>query len=1059
MTMRLPKSILLNCTMPVLMLLFSRGVLIAQYDLGRPSLLIRAEDGLPNHYFRGLAMDSNGFMWIGSYDGLSRFDGTQIKTFFHRQGDSSSLAFNAIASLATSPGDGKAWVGTYGGLSVFDPVKGKFHSFYHDAADSSSLRSNFIEWIYIDRQGEIWVSSGSQALSRYEPATGAFVHYHPRPAIAEPGQGKAPPKERILAVCQDTGNDSILWIGANLRFFSFNKYTRQFHYPPVELKEIAHIFSHADGYLYMADTDGRLKVYDPAENRLLLELHLRDGWSIHAILRRNEDALWLSCGQGVAVLDTRSLNISYPWVNDIQSKKNYDIDLVDQQGRLWSASPVGIQAFDPLTTQFNNYFFETAGDVRPYITQKIIEDSSRKCLYISIGDGDGIYRFGLESRRWELIPMPKNFRYSTFFGKDMALLNGQLLILEDVGLFTLSPDGRSIIPHPLSANLPEESSWLNFFSDSKGSLWLGGGTRGVSRMDTRTGVVEQLDPLFPGCNQRRFRYAFHEDSRGNIWISNCSGFGAYSYERDTFFLFPYSENGDNSRSINNVKDFAEGPRGQLWVSNEIDGELGRININKPEQGLYEKFSLQKKIQEGAIHIEKGAVQEVTALSKLAADSRGRLWGISPAGLVRFDPETGSLEIYNEQDGIQWLDKELKVMTANQLESLSTGELVVGFRKGLSIFDPRQLKKSLEKPRPYLTSFKIYNNEWPADSSLLYTQAIRLGHRQNYFSFDFSAIGYTHPEKYQYQYKLEGVDEDWVYAGQRNYAAYTNVAGGHYTFLVKVANSDGLWNEEAAKIRLAVATPWWRQLWFRACMLLLLLALAYGFYRYRLGQVRKTERLKARFDKKVANLELTALRAQMNPHFLFNCLNSIDHYIIKNETQKASEYLNSFSRLIRLILQNSRSNYVNLKDELETLGLYMEMESLRFNHRFEYEINADPELDLKEFEIPPMLLQPFVENAIWHGLMHKAGKGKVQLNISREDGFLKCSIQDDGVGRGKSAEFRKPTPGKRSMGMNITKDRIETINKIYNTNTTVTITDLMDDKGAPAGTKVDVLIPL
>ncbi|MCB0598090.1 MAG: histidine kinase, partial [Phaeodactylibacter sp.] len=498
----------------------------------------------------------------------------------------------------------------------------------------------------------------------------------------------------------------------------------------------------------------------------------------------------------------------------------------------------------------------------------------------------------------------------------------------------------------------------------------------------------------------------------------------------------------------------------LWVSNEEEGELGRVRLDHPEQGLYEKFSMWDRVKAGAIPIDKGVVRDALAMTKLTVDAGNNLWGISPEGVVKLKPDLSGLEIYNELDGLLWLDEELKVITANQLERLSSGELIVGFRKGISIFDPQQLQGSRERPRPYLTSFKVYNNEWKADSSLFYTKRIPLGHKENYFSFEFSAVGYTHPEKYQYQYKLEGVDEDWILAGQRNYAAYTNVPGGDYIFLVKVANSDGIWNEEPAKVRLSVATPWWRQLWFRGGLLLLFFAGAYAFYRYRLGQVQKAERLKSEFEKKVANLELTALRAQMNPHFLFNCLNSIDHYIIKNETRKASEYLNSFSRLIRLILQNSRSNYVNLKDELETLTLYMEMESLRFSHRFDYEVQVQPGLPLNEIEIPPMLIQPYVENAIWHGLMLKTGKGTVRLGVSKENGILKCTIQDDGIGRQKAGELKRPSrSGKKSMGMSITKDRIETINKIYETNTTVKIIDLVDDNGKAAGTKVELMIPV
>ncbi|MCB0597037.1 MAG: hypothetical protein KDD28_23325, partial [Phaeodactylibacter sp.] len=153
------------------LLAFSFSTASGQYDLDRPSLAIRAEDGLPNHYFRGLAMDANGFIWAGSYDGLARFDGRRIKTFFHQADDSSGLAHSAIASLAATPDDGNVWVGTYGGLSVYDAVSGRFHSYYQDATDSTALRSNFIDWVYADRQGGVWVASGSEVLTHYKPAT------------------------------------------------------------------------------------------------------------------------------------------------------------------------------------------------------------------------------------------------------------------------------------------------------------------------------------------------------------------------------------------------------------------------------------------------------------------------------------------------------------------------------------------------------------------------------------------------------------------------------------------------------------------------------------------------------------------------------------------------------------------------------------------------------------------------------------------------------------------------------------------------------------------------
>ena len=214
------------------------------------------------------------------------------------------------------------------------------------------------------------------------------------------------------------------------------------------------------------------------------------------------------------------------------------------------------------------------------------------------------------------------------------------------------------------------------------------------------------------------------------------------------------------------------------------------------------------------------------------------------------------------------------------------------------------------------------------------------------------------------------------------------------------------------------------------------------------------------NRKISELTQANLRQQMNPHFIFNCLNSIDRYIIKNDTKKASEYLNNFGRLIRLILQNSRSDYVNLKDELEALELYIKLEQMRFRNSFDYEINIQPTLNPENYEIPPMLIQPYVENAIWHGLNHKKEKGKVCVNISIKNDVIICTIQDNGIGRAASRAMMNNKEIKRqSMGMSITSERIAIINKLHATNNYVEIIDLYDEDQNPLGTRVLLNISL
>jgi sensor histidine kinase YesM len=218
---------------------------------------------------------------------------------------------------------------------------------------------------------------------------------------------------------------------------------------------------------------------------------------------------------------------------------------------------------------------------------------------------------------------------------------------------------------------------------------------------------------------------------------------------------------------------------------------------------------------------------------------------------------------------------------------------------------------------------------------------------------------------------------------------------------------------------------------------------------------------AKFQQKIAEIEMNALRAQMNPHFIFNCLNSIKLYSMENNSDAATSFLSKFSRLIRLVLENSRSEKITLKNELETLRLYIEMEAMRFKNKVGYRINVEEDIDQQFVEIPPLLLQPFVENSIWHGLMHKDEGGEVIVNIKQEnDELLHIEIIDNGIGRKQANEYKSKSAIKqKSFGMKVTAERIELINHLYNTDTKVTIEDLMDENGEALGTRVIIIIPI
>mgnify|MGYP002778296365 FL=1 len=230
---------------------------------------------------------------------------------------------------------------------------------------------------------------------------------------------------------------------------------------------------------------------------------------------------------------------------------------------------------------------------------------------------------------------------------------------------------------------------------------------------------------------------------------------------------------------------------------------------------------------------------------------------------------------------------------------------------------------------------------------------------------------------------------------------------------------------------------------------------------RLLEQQHIRQLQADFEQKLADTEMTALRAQMNPHFIFNCLNSIKLYTLENEAETASHYLTKFSRLIRLVLENSRAERVSLHNELEALELYIQLEAMRFKDKLRYQIRVSSEVDAGFVSIPPLLLQPYVENAIWHGLMHKPEGGTVMVEVSQpEESLLHVEITDDGVGRARAAELKsKSAGGHKSLGMQVTAERIRMINQLYQMQTQARIEDLVDSYGEACGTRVILEIPV
>jgi LytS/YehU family sensor histidine kinase len=266
------------------------------------------------------------------------------------------------------------------------------------------------------------------------------------------------------------------------------------------------------------------------------------------------------------------------------------------------------------------------------------------------------------------------------------------------------------------------------------------------------------------------------------------------------------------------------------------------------------------------------------------------------------------------------------------------------------------------------------------------------------------------------------------------------------------------NKQTA-VSFRVPFPFYKTTFFYGVMILPLIILVSGIGYFRIRYIKKKEHEKTKINKQYAALELKALQAQMNPHFLFNCLNTIKYFITTGDNDSAGKYLNKFSKLMRMFLEHSKSNTVTLNDEIELLNLYIELERMRFENGFNYTLSIEPELDTHSIVIPGMLFQPFVENAINHGLRNLNRIGHLNISFFQNRNTITGVVEDDGIGREKAAQIKEETGVEHaSRGLQITGERVNVINYIRNMNIVIMTEDLKDEYGGAKGTKVTVNIP-
>lgn len=525
-------------------------------------------------------------------------------------------------------------------------------------------------------------------------------------------------------------------------------------------------------------------------------------------------------------------------------------------------------------------------------------------------------------------------------------------------------------------------------------------------------------------------YHMWKDSAGNCWFAQA-GKGIWRYNTQTQHL----QQVDASIMPSNTDYYN--------ITGDNDGRIYVSSIN----GVAIVDTLQMRV---ITHLGKEDGLATNLHYGVVTDNEGNIWMAGNRGLARYHPIDSSLRSFDAYDGV--LQSNHKV---NSFFKSSSGELFFGGEDGFNHFYPMAIRDIQNPFGVQVSRVEFPDMHWVPGSNPL----PRLPYHSNHVTFHFLTTDFMLAPYMQYRYRLAGFDTGWVEAGRQRLARYTNLAAGNYAFAVEASADGKKWVAAPYTITFSIRKAWWQTWYFRISALVLAAGIVYGIFYARLQKMRKQDALNTAFEQKMAKVQMNLLRAQMNPHFIYNSLNSINSFILKNDRQNASGYLTKFSRLMRLILENSRSEWVTLENELKAIELYIQLEALRFNYQFSYSIEVDEALNPDGIVLPPMLLQPYIENAIWHGLMYREQPGgHLEIKVSEIQNKLSILIQDNGIGRKAAEEMKSKTAnGQRSFGLKITDERLQMVNQNYNVHAYASIIDKYDNNGMGIGTEVTLTL--
>jgi diguanylate cyclase (GGDEF)-like protein len=814
-----------------------------------------AEQGFAVGSVEVIFQDSRGYMWFGGPDGLTQYDGYNFITYRNKPNDQLSLSSNSVWDVFEDH-QGVLWITTDGGLNRFDRNKGNFTHFKYDKNNPQGICADVTRNMIEDPQGNLWIATYS-GLARFDAQRQSFSCYS-----RNSNDKNALQTNEISRLFMDRSGK--LWLGTEagkLYWMDLNTQEIQLFSSYPTNPAIVSIFQDRDGLLWVG-TEGngltRINTTSREMKHFAYTLNNPNGISHPTIKDIAEDErgnLWLATESGLDLLNRQTFEFAHYVHNPAQkgslASSTVRSLFVDANHDLWVGNfPTGLNYLDTSNLAFKTYHHDVNDpNSLPRDSVLAIKEDSKRNLWLGT-DGGGLTYFNRQTQQFtNYLPNPTN--------PESISAPAVLSIEEDMdgtlwlgtwegGLNHFDPNTgkvfkiyRTNLKDP--GSIGGDSVW-SIFRDSKNNLWMSTIGGGLNRFDRTTDKFIHYREQQDGSTATVF-WSVYEDHLGQIWAAS-DGLAKYNPEKDNFFFFKSDSKNVDTISSNSVLGMAEDAQKHLWIATRGGG----LNMLDRTSGKFTHIT------------EKDGLHSDIVMS-IKPDSDGNLWLGSTAGLVRFNPADSQFIYYNEKNGLQ--GDNFNIGTSIKTKA---GEMVVGGTNGFTIFDPATLKTNTYLPRVAIVDFQIFNKsvivgepDSPLTKHISQTDSITLNYDQSVFSFSFTAMSYRNSGENKFAYILEGFEEKWNYVNsKRRNATYTNLNPGTYTFRVKAANNQGLWNDAGQSITLHILPPPWKTWWAYACYILLAIGLLKWFIYVQRKQViflgEKVRERTAELEQKNQQLE-------------------------------------------------------------------------------------------------------------------------------------------------------------------------------------------------------------